>query len=116
VASTKKFKDYKLFEDRETTTEFRVAENLRRISFSLTAKVANKSQAKKNNLSASATFSLNGMDATEKVQDLHLMTASGKYILEVRGKTAERKIDQSTLSPPLGIFPSTRHCSTGIRR
>jgi len=50
------------------------------------------------------------------VQDLHLMTASGKYILEVRGKTAERKIDQSTLSPPLGIFPSTRHCSTGIRR
>ncbi|MBT3200840.1 MAG: hypothetical protein HN350_13095, partial [Phycisphaerales bacterium] len=94
VASTKKFKDYKLFEDRETATEFRVAENLRRISFSLTAKVANKSQAKKNNLGASASFALNGMDATEKVQDLHLMTASGKYILEVRGKTAERKMDQ----------------------
>jgi hypothetical protein len=94
VASTKKFKDYKLFEDRETSTEFRVAENLRRISFSLTAKVANKSQAKKNNLSAGASFSLNGMDATEKVQDLHLMTVSGKYILEVRGKTAERKMDQ----------------------
>jgi hypothetical protein len=94
VASTKKFKDYKLFEDRETVTEFRVAENLRRISFALTAKVANKSQAKKNNLGAAASFSLNGIDASEKVQDLHLMTASGKYILEVRGKTAERKMDQ----------------------
>ncbi len=94
VASTKKFKDYKLFEDRETVTEFRVAENLRRISFVLTAKVANKSRARKDNLAASASFSLNGIDATEKVQDLHLVRASGKYILEVRGKTAERKMDQ----------------------
>ncbi|MBT3201819.1 MAG: hypothetical protein HN350_18105, partial [Phycisphaerales bacterium] len=94
VAATKKFKDYKLFEDRETVTEFRVAENLRRIAFSLQAKVANKSQAKKNNLAAGASFALNGMDATEKVQDLHLLNTSGKYVLEVRGKTAERKMDQ----------------------
>ena len=94
VSTTKKFKDYKLFEDRESTTEFRVAENLRHISFVLTAKVANKSRAKKDSLSAGASFSLNGIDATEKVQDLHLLTASGKYILEVRGKTAERKMDQ----------------------
>jgi len=94
VASTKKFKDYKLFEDRDTVTEFRVAENLRRISFSLTAKVANKSRARKDNLAAGASFALNQIDATEKVQDLHLLTASGKYILEVRGKTAERKTAQ----------------------
>ncbi|MCP4377806.1 MAG: hypothetical protein GY794_16720, partial [bacterium] len=54
----------------------------------------NKSRAKKDTLSASASFALNGIDATEKVQDLHLLKTSGKYILEIRGKTSERKMDQ----------------------
>ena len=94
VASTKKFKDYKLFEDRETVTEFRVSENLRQLSFHLTAKVPNKSRARKDSLSSAAGFSLNAIDATVNVQDLHLVTASGRYFIEVRGKTAERKMDQ----------------------
>ena len=94
VATTKEVKDFKLFEDREATYELRVPERLRRISFTLKAKVKNQALNKKIDLADSATYSLNGIDATIQVEDMHLLHADGRYTLEVLGKGGERRADR----------------------
>ncbi|KPJ52540.1 MAG: hypothetical protein AMS16_06255, partial [Planctomycetes bacterium DG_58] len=83
VRTTKKVRDFKLFEDRESTYEFKVPEDLRHIAFALTAKVQNLSQNKKVDVSAGASFSLNGIDDHDRVEDLHLRHVDGKYFLDV---------------------------------
>lgn len=94
VVTTRKVNDFKLFEDRESTCEFKVPENVRRIDFTLSAKVMNLSRNKKENLSARNTFSLNGIDDHDKVEDLHLRHVGGKYFLDVLGKTGEQRKDR----------------------
>jgi len=94
VSTVKQVKDFKLFEDRESTYEFQVPENLSRVSFTLKAKVKSLSRNQKVDLSASAQFSLNGIDRTDKVEDLHLSHAGGAYVLELLGKTGEVKPDR----------------------
>jgi transcription termination factor NusB len=94
VSTTKEVRDFKLFEDRESTYEFRVPERLAKIVFTLTAKVKNLSQNKKVDLSAGRDFTLNGIDATEKVEDLFLGHIDGKYVLDLLGKTGEPKADR----------------------
>ena len=94
VSTTKEIKDFKLFEDREATYEFQVPANLARLAFALRAKVQNLSQNKKDDVADGETFHLNSMDATEKIEDLHLKHAAGQYIIEVLGKTGEVKPDR----------------------
>ena len=94
VPTSKKVDDFKLYEDRASAYAFRVADDLRQVRFDLTAKVKNRSRSKKETLSVSETFSLNGIDATEKVEDLHLLKAEGSYVVELRGKTGEAKVDR----------------------
>ena len=93
VATTKEVQDFKLFEDRESIYEFQVPERLAQIGFALTAKVQNLSQNKKRDLSVGESFQLNGIDRTDKVADLHLMTVAGAYVLELLGKTGEPRPD-----------------------
>jgi hypothetical protein len=94
VQSTQKVPDFKIFEDRESTYEFRTPQRLSRVSFQLTAKVKNISQDKEENLSASQSLALNGIDSTEKVDDLHLLHAEGKYVIEMRGRNGETLADR----------------------
>ncbi len=94
VATTKDVPDFTLHEDAESTYEFQVPRRLSRISFVLKAKVQNMSLNKKQDLSASATFALNQIDRTEKVEDLHLMHVKGAYVLELLGKTGEARADR----------------------
>ncbi|KKM90713.1 hypothetical protein LCGC14_1235890, partial [marine sediment metagenome] len=94
VNTTKPVRDFKLFEDRQSSFEFTVPERLSRISFTLTARVEVLSQSKKQTLSSSASFSLNQIDKTEKVEDLHLLRVEGKYVLDVLGRTGEAKADR----------------------
>ena len=94
VRTTKKVPDFKLFEDRESTYEFQVPEDLRQIAFSLTAKVQNLSRNEKVDLSADASFALNGIDGSDKVEDLHLRHVAGRHSLDVLGKTGEVKPDR----------------------
>ncbi len=68
--------------------------NLARLSFGLRAKVQNLSQNKKDDVGDAETFSLNNIDATEKVEDLHLMHVAGQYAIEVLGRTGEVKPDR----------------------
>jgi len=91
VATTKEVHDFKLSEDGESTYTFQVPRRLSRIGFTLKAKVRNMSLNKKQDLAVSATFTLNQIDRTEKVEDLHLMRVKGSYSLELLGKTGETR-------------------------
>ncbi|MBN1441078.1 MAG: hypothetical protein JXA90_00145, partial [Planctomycetes bacterium] len=89
VKSTKEAKGFELFEDRESTYEFQVPRRLAAVSFTLRARVKSLSEQKKVDLAASRSFALNGIDATEKVEALHLLVAAGRHTLELLGKTGE---------------------------
>jgi hypothetical protein len=92
IVSSQEIPDFKLFEDRESTHEFQVPARLAAISFALTAKVKRLSTGgQKIDLAASDTFTLNEIDRTEKVEDLHLLKTAAGYILEIRGKTGESR-------------------------
>lgn len=94
VSSTKEVKDVKLVADGELAYEFKVPENAVQIGFTLKGRVQSLSQNKKVDLSASRTFSLNQIDAGDKVDDLHLSRAPEGYVLQLLGKTGEPKPDR----------------------
>ena len=97
VNTTQRVKDFKLFEDRESTYEFRTPNRLSQIAFALTAKIKNRSRNREDTLSASKTFRLNGIDATAHVGDLHLLRADGAYVLELRGRNGETLSERPVL-------------------
>jgi len=94
VATAKEVPDFKLFEDRESTFEFQVPQRLAKLDFRLQAKVQNLSQNKKIDLAVGDSFSLNEIDRTEKVEDLHLARFDGQYAVELLGKTGEPRADR----------------------
>ena len=94
VASTKETKDFPLLEDRESVFEFQVPPRLAQLQFSLQAQVQSLSQNKKIDVAATETFQLNGIDPTDKIEDLHFAKISDQYALEIRGKTGEAKADR----------------------
>jgi hypothetical protein len=94
VATTKEVADFELFEDREATYEFQVPQRLRSIGFQLLAKVQNLSQNKKIDLAVAESFSLNEIDGTDKVEDLHLVLIDGQYAVDVLGRTGESRSDR----------------------
>ncbi|HEV3021590.1 MAG TPA: hypothetical protein VGX76_03960, partial [Pirellulales bacterium] len=90
TATTQEVADFKLFEDREATHEFRVPQRLAAIGFTLSAKVKQLSTGgQKLDLASGDTFTLNEIDRTEKVEDLHLVKVAGNYFVELRGKSGE---------------------------
>ncbi len=94
VSTTLEVPDFAIFEDRESTHEFTVPEDLATVRFSLRAKVRNISRNEKVDLEDGDTFGVNAIDATLKVQDLFLSHQGGDYILEVLGKNGEPKPDR----------------------
>ena len=71
------------------THEFTVPDNAVSLSLTLSAKVQNLSQNRKDKLSADARFAFNESDTRPLVQDLHLGKTAKGYILELRGKNGE---------------------------
>jgi hypothetical protein len=94
VSSSKEVKDFELFEDRESVYEFQSPPRLAQISFTLRAKVQSLSTNKKIDLQVTESFQLNGIDKSEKVEDLHFAKIDGSYVLELRGRTGEAKPDR----------------------
>ncbi len=45
-------------------------------------------------LAAGETFSLNGIDQTDKIEDLHLAKFGDEYVIELLGRTGEAKTDR----------------------
>ncbi|MBC8355256.1 MAG: hypothetical protein H8E66_25045 [Planctomycetes bacterium] len=95
VASTKEIKEFELFEDRESVYEFQTPSRLSRLTFMLQARIQNRSQNKKIDLQSTETITLNQIDKTEKVEDLHFAKVDGEYVLDLRGKTGEAKPDRA---------------------
>ena len=92
IPSSQEIPNFKLFEDRESTHEFQVPARLASISFTLSAKVKRLSTGgQKIDLATAESFTLNGIDRTEKVEDLHLLKSAAGYVLELRGKTGESR-------------------------
>ena len=94
VSSTKEVKDFELFEDRESVYEFQVPPRLAQISIRLQARVKSLSLNKNIDLSASEQFSLNQIDTSDKIEDLHFIKVEDQYQVELLGKTGEVKPDR----------------------
>lgn len=89
IATEKEFAGLKLREDAETVCEILVPENAVRLTATLKARIRNISQNKKQDLSSGTTFTLNGIDRTQAVQDLHVSRTREGYVVELRGKNGE---------------------------
>lgn len=95
VATTQEVPQLPLFEDRETAHEFQVPARLAGIQFVLRAKIQNRSAGKKDDLIVQESFTLNEINRSEKIEDLHLVRAAGKYFVELLGRTGEPKASRA---------------------
>lgn len=84
----------KVSEDREGTHEFQVPGRLASLEFVLHAKVKKASDGKPVDVSARHRVSINGIDQTDKIEDLHLARFGDEYVIELRGRTGEAKPDR----------------------
>lgn len=92
ISTSQEVPDFKLFEDRESTHEFQVPHRLSSLTFTLTAKVKKQTEgSRKIDLTASDSITINSIDRTEKIEDLHLLKSGDQYVAELRGKTGEPK-------------------------
>ncbi|QVL30599.1 hypothetical protein KIH39_17285 [Telmatocola sphagniphila] len=91
IVTTTEVPNFKLFEDRESTHEFRVPARLNSLDISLQATVNSRSLSKPITLSAGHSFVTNEISKTEKIEDIHLAKFGSEYVLEVRGRTGEPK-------------------------
>ncbi len=92
IRATRDVPDFKLAENEETVHEFAVADDLAEIQFTLKAKVNLLTRTnEERELSDSASFPLNGIDRTEKTEDLHLSRTDKGYVLRLLGKTGEER-------------------------
>ncbi len=89
TASEKEIPLAALREDAETVQDIAVPENMVSLNVTLKAKIQNVSLNKKQDLADSASFTLNGIDRSASVQDLHASRTAAGYIVELRGKNGE---------------------------
>ncbi|MBI4605992.1 MAG: hypothetical protein HY721_28845 [Planctomycetes bacterium] len=89
VRTTSEVKPFELHEDRESAHELQVPARLASLEVTLRGRVQVLSTGKKSDLAASRSFELNGIDATEKIECLHLSLGEGGWHLELLGKSGE---------------------------
>jgi len=94
VPTTKEVPDFKLYDDKESIYPFQVPDRLAALTFTLRGKIQSLSVGKKIDLATASSFQLNGIDASDKVEDLFLGHSDGQYFLDVLGKTGEMRSDQ----------------------
>ena len=94
VSSTQTVKGFELFSDREATHEFQTPSRLSQLNVTVSGKVQNLSQNTRQDVSAAETFSLNEIDKTEKIEDLHFAGSAGQFHVSALGKTGEPKADR----------------------
>lgn len=83
--------DFKLFANRETVHEFAVPPRLAALTFTLSGTAKNLTTQKDVALNASHSVTLNRIDTTEKISDVHLLKNGNAYSLEMRGRSGERR-------------------------
>ncbi|MEM7457266.1 MAG: hypothetical protein AAF456_23185, partial [Planctomycetota bacterium] len=94
-ASTRTVKDLELTTDAETECTFVVPPRLSTVSVELTASVKNISASTTQKLSVSRSWTINQIDKSDEIQDLHLIPHDLGYSLEVLGKSGEVRAGQA---------------------
>jgi hypothetical protein len=94
VETTKEVSDFELFEDRESVFPFQVPPRLAQLHFALHASVPGLSQNQDIDVSAEHTLAVNGVDRSDKIEDMHLARSEEGYVLELRGKSGEPRPDR----------------------
>lgn len=95
ISSTKVIDDVKFTEQSETICEFVVPPRLKSISLSLTAQIKNQSRNETQTLSAGQSYSINSIDKSDQIQDVHLVPTNQGYFLELLGKSGEIRSKQA---------------------
>ncbi len=95
VSTTAEAGDFKVLPDRESTWRFTVPERLQTLQFNLNAEVKNLAKGETQNLSASASFTLNEMDTRDVIDDHRLAKIDGEFVVEVFGKSGEARADRA---------------------
>jgi hypothetical protein len=93
VTATKTINDLAVSEDNEATATFLVPPRLSVVAFRLEAKL-NTLLSQEKTLTAGDSFTINQIDSTAEIQDLHLLPGSEGWFVEVLGKTGERRKNQ----------------------
>lgn len=91
VSSSQEVRGFALHEDRDSVHVFQVPENLASLEIRLTGKVQNLSLGQKQDLADSVSLSLNGVDATAQIEDVHLARTSAGFVVSLLGKSGEPK-------------------------
>lgn len=91
TSSSKTVTGFELFPERESVYVFQVPDGLATVSFTLRAKVKVLATGERLDLASTRAFTLNGIDATDTVEDLHLARADGGWLLHVLGKAGEAR-------------------------
>jgi hypothetical protein len=98
IATTREVKDLKLSAGSVLTHTLSVPERLAQLTVTLTGKVDVLSAGgEKRDVSATRTWTLNGMDKTDATHDGHLSKFSGTYVFELLGKNGEAVADQQVV-------------------
>ncbi len=98
ISTTREFKDLKLSAGSDLTHTLTVPERLASLTVDFSAKVDVVSAGgTKKDLTASHTWTLNGIDKTEAVNDGHLSTFDGQRVFELLGKNGEPIADQQVI-------------------
>lgn len=98
ISTTREVKDLKLSAGSDLTHTLTVPERLASLTVAFSAKVDVVSAGgTKKDLTASHTWTLNGIDKTEAVNDGHLSTFDGQRVFELLGKNGEPIADQQVL-------------------
>ena len=93
VSARREIRDLDLAAPGDLTTDFRVPENLAAVSITLEGSVRSVSEQKDIELSSSAHFSVNGIDAQEDIDALHLGRNGSEQVVFALGKNGEPRAD-----------------------
>lgn len=94
VATTTEVADIKLHDNRETVHEFRVPNRLAQLRVLLLAQIKSLTQHRLIDLSGEAVFNINGIVKHHEIADVHLIRFGKDYVLEMLGRTGERRTDR----------------------
>ena len=103
VTSIKEILDLEISEKQEAVHKFQIPSDLVHLKFSLSAKIQNMSQNKKQTLTDTREFSFNQMNATDTTADLFLSRDAQDYQLYKLGKNGEPRAGNK-------VHLTVKHC------
>ena len=94
-SATTVLSDLELDEKRETVCEFNVPPRLERLRLTLTVRQENRSRNKTEAYTSMQNYTINSIERTGAIQDIHLVPTDQGYFLEMLGKTGEARPNQA---------------------